>query len=630
MLSECRWIFFGEQVAKDVDGEDKDDKQLDWLCNRICEVLEHDAIPFLIIQQNLLPGYPNSGIRLIAHIRLHENNRLNQLPIIVLTDRVIDKLMPKTQQEWEPLAPLFSKGVRFTPEQDREKRYLKNDSLLFQEVEKLYSDLIKDGKNEVDLFQFTSFESPEIPIQKPEGTNHQVTNDWGAYRLIQAAGIQPAHEYRKHLYFTYLQRSSKTPAPVSEELYKEKINSNLKILLIDDNFDKGWKDSIERILKKCLLKGDCIVKIDAFEYADDVVNLLYEKDGKLPIDEYDLIYLDLRLPKNQANQSNPIVENGKEVLINIKEANPIIPIIMFTASTKATNMDELYELGVDGYFVKEFPESRNDPNFSKFNLENFIRTTKNCINKGFLLKKYWYRIKRLRQSNIINEHSYRDRTITYSTKFSDRIPERLEMFVGILKKAFEQTDFDHSKFYYDQYETAYLTLWSCLNDITASCYSRTTRYARRQYRWEERFTNYVYVDFYNNIEVSPLRYDSNTPPYFTLALSDSQSRDFLPTPSWISFQTSLFSQVAFLIISLCQKNSISDLERDKYLCLIKEANDVRNKLWLTHSDLFEPNYLSGFSRTLQSDRKIGGKNEEFWQERIADLFEVVEFLIAPK
>ena len=121
-------VIFGTQIPKMVEIDDIEDRQLDWVCEYIVEAYLVNKIPFLVIQQHFIGK--NSGIRLISHIRFCEDAKVSQLPIVVLTDKEAHKLSPKTQADWEIVAPLFSTGVRFTPEKDKERKYEKNDSLL--------------------------------------------------------------------------------------------------------------------------------------------------------------------------------------------------------------------------------------------------------------------------------------------------------------------------------------------------------------------------------------------------------------------------------------------------------------------------------------------------------------------
>ena len=130
---------------------------------------------------------------------------------------------------------------------------------------------------------------------------------------------------------------------------------------------------------------------------------------------------------------------------------------MFTASNKAWNMHELHQAGADGYFVKEHPETAKDPDFSVKNFENFQQTVTQCVKKGELLRKFWKHKKLIKKSNLlVNKPNQINR---------ERILERLIMFIGLLKKAKEQTKFDTTTFFYSDWELAFLTLWSTLNEI---------------------------------------------------------------------------------------------------------------------------------------------------------------------
>ena len=66
---------------------------------------------------------------------------------------------------------------------------------------------------------------------------------------------------------------------------------------------------------------------------------------------YDLIFLDLRLKLE--DKGKPIEESsGIKILSKIKEINPAIPVIVFTASEKALSHQKALELGADEYWIK--------------------------------------------------------------------------------------------------------------------------------------------------------------------------------------------------------------------------------------------------------------------------------------
>ena len=66
---------------------------------------------------------------------------------------------------------------------------------------------------------------------------------------------------------------------------------------------------------------------------------------------YDLVFLDLRLQPQ--DKDKPIEEiTGIKILERIKELNPAVPVIVFTASEKALTHKKALELGADGYWIK--------------------------------------------------------------------------------------------------------------------------------------------------------------------------------------------------------------------------------------------------------------------------------------
>jgi CheY-like chemotaxis protein len=67
---------------------------------------------------------------------------------------------------------------------------------------------------------------------------------------------------------------------------------------------------------------------------------------------YDLIILDLRLEREKDKDRLPHEISGVKILRQIKEADPSIPVLVFTASEKAMNYREAVEFGASGYWIK--------------------------------------------------------------------------------------------------------------------------------------------------------------------------------------------------------------------------------------------------------------------------------------
>lgn len=237
-----------------------------------------------------------------------------------------------------------------------------------------------------------------IYIRKPEGSNHSLANQWGAsrlYRIVSGKEITP-EEYKdfkdvqKELYYKYiLNRISKPfsgPAYAMNEKVQESVRK--KILLIDDEADKGWAKTIEKIFPS----SDFNPQRDVIcEKAADYDSLSEEARRKIETGGYDLFLLDLRLNGAvEDSQTEPTKMSGYKVLEKIKSLNKGNQVIMLTASNKAWNLRALLNPldGASGYFVKESPEYEFSDEFSIANLESFKRDARLCFERGYL-KRYW-------------------------------------------------------------------------------------------------------------------------------------------------------------------------------------------------------------------------------------------------
>jgi len=67
---------------------------------------------------------------------------------------------------------------------------------------------------------------------------------------------------------------------------------------------------------------------------------------------YDLIILDLRLERDRDKTRLPHEISGAKILRQIKEVDPSIPVLVFTASEKAMNYQEVIGYGASGYWIK--------------------------------------------------------------------------------------------------------------------------------------------------------------------------------------------------------------------------------------------------------------------------------------
>ncbi len=233
-----------------------------------------------------------------------------------------------------------------------------------------------------------------INVQPRQG-RHSLANQWGASvldRLLNngvPSGNDVLNTAAKSLYFKYVLVQTFNVAdylsgkeqPRYAMLNRTKIHANGKrILLIDDEADKGW----EYVLKRMIVtnEGDFDVikrKVASFD--------AFTKEEKKQIKEgnYDLIFLDLRMNGvAEENIYKPDDFSGMKILKQIKKDSQGTQVIMFTASNKAWNLKALLDAGADGYYIKESPEYKFSNNFSIANYDALRENVQNCLKRSYL------------------------------------------------------------------------------------------------------------------------------------------------------------------------------------------------------------------------------------------------------
>lgn len=227
---------------------------------------------------------------------------------------------------------------------------------------------------------------------------HSLANQWGAdilCRIICGAtiGNEMIRRARQSLYFRYTLAQTLTSQQIHDIAAGGSLYNNTetlpqieatgkKVLLLDDEVNKGWSDVLGALLKGAELvtvsqKASCYddLPIDVCRHLEEGV--------------YDLVFLDLRM--NGAQEEKVLSPNefsGMKILKAIKAANQGIQVIMFTASNKAWNMKALLDAGADGYYIKESPEFAFPNSYSVSNANQFIQSIKLCLDNGYLRNIY--------------------------------------------------------------------------------------------------------------------------------------------------------------------------------------------------------------------------------------------------
>lgn len=567
------------------------------------------------------------GLILAHHIRL--DKMLRKLAILITGSEYKSSLM-----EYEPdLSHLIHTGGT---------GYFSNIEEAISNIQKLRS-IISLLKITPSAFKGGILDKLVVRQPEEQQGRHGIANQWGAYRMYQVGGLEINYKFPSTLYFKYLLAQSNNPD--SKTITFPSVG---KILFIDDNHHKGWKDCLEQIFGKG--------KIMAYKSWEEALE--NQVPDQISRNEFALIILDLYFGES----TNLNKEKGKDILKKIKGTktdkdntikglNPVVPVIMFTASNKAWNMDELYEAGADGYYVKEHPDTAHDAEFSIKNFENFHKTVKNCLEKGSLLMPYWRKIIEIKKSNFIVNN--------FGQKNKERINERLTMFLGLLKKSFEQTKFDKDIFLYSEWELAFLTLWSALNEIQELFYEKDSRFipyrhvnsngvselirshlgnrtnlGSGQTNWKivrssyylfvyrPKLDNYGNMVKYNDYSYYMVPYTTifriNESPYFEIR---SEYERIHLKNDYFSYSKNLYMQIAFLIDKI--NPSKSQLYRDNLWKSIFICNEERNKLYLAHGeDSSSPSFAVEYK-----DQRLSDVD---WKKYIQQLFEIIYFLCTGK
>ncbi len=358
--------------ANSFHGDDQrltDIKIHDYLISEVCRepkafILDTDSDPSLVML-------------FAMHIRLTETlpGKSRYAPIIFVSDFPLEKLIIKSSN-----AQIFM----------TEGAYLCHRS----EVEEKLN-----TAQPLDEVSFRADFLDKINIPAPKGSNHSLANQWGASRLYMIISGENAkkdafkdfQDIHKRLYFKYICHKIPADRPnlkSENPNYQVKGAAGKRVLLIDDEAERGWTKSLSLILPSA-----------RFSPTDDVIaETVMDYDGlsagtksKIEERDYDLILLDLRLGGIREDfVVEPEQMSGYKVLQRIKQLNKGTQVIMLTASNKAWNLKTLMNrtMGADGYFVKESPEYEFSDELSAANLRSLIKDIERCLNQGYL-RKFW-------------------------------------------------------------------------------------------------------------------------------------------------------------------------------------------------------------------------------------------------
>lgn len=225
--------------------------------------------------------------------------------------------------------------------------------------------------------------------------SHSIANEWAIYQWAQTIGCDETDELTKvfknvkaNLYFKYL----RTINPISEldKISLDKLRINLeskpRVLLIDDEGDKGWNEIFAH-----LLYDNNEIDIDYLgddfknKSQDEIIEISIEKIFN---DDIEIVILDFRLNASDFHNISSEHITSIELLKKIKEKNPGVQVIAFSATNKVWNLQAIQNAGSDGFLLKAGPENSGNLQFTRNSIIKFKDIFKDCVEKLYLIEFY--------------------------------------------------------------------------------------------------------------------------------------------------------------------------------------------------------------------------------------------------
>ncbi|MBC7571094.1 MAG: hypothetical protein H7319_15355 [Spirosoma sp.] len=426
------------------------DYRLDSLCKEWIKYFISSDI--IIIELDWFEKNDYIGVRFTNHIRLTKwsDERLRDIPIVLVRENKIDIVNNDTFKD--DLLIFSGQGALFTTYSD-----IGFDVAEDSNYDSFTTNIARLTRKHNRQYTYERYLTA-LNFSEQYEDSHSITNQWGALRLAANVGYSPedvVYSWPPKLYFKYLQEKYKFDSTA------DKVEIIAKVLLIDDNADKGW----EKVLKKIFNFSDKNPTLDekgnpTFVTINEKVSS-YDKfsdENKRTIEEqdFDLYLVDLRLNGQDEDDTSETKNfSGATVLQKIKSINAGNQVIMFTASNKAWNMRTLLngENAADGYYIKESPLNAPDKFFGKNNTAVFIEQVQQSLQSRFLKK---IAIIEMKCKDYMNSNF--DRRMNSYKEFYNRADSSLKIAFELCKKSM------YDKKYLN---LAYLTYYQILEDYSS-------------------------------------------------------------------------------------------------------------------------------------------------------------------
>lgn len=325
-------------------------------------------IPYSLSEENYMEFL---GLRMAYHIRLTTEFNNIQTPIVFYG----------LESEWE-INKLTTLGqILFTSNIYPTHKISVDD---FQKMISYIQGLPSGEELSDDLFikKFLS----KITIDPPGNyqSHHSIDNElallrWSTYLGCDHEIPEVKNNLNTGLYFKYYNALFPIEKPKKGAPFL--IQGKSKVLLIDDESDKGWHTFYNSFFQ---MSPSITFEALNVDYKGFAQNEIIEKAiAKINDFDADVVLLDLRLCDTDFSKGiKPEYLTGSQILNRIKQKiNKGIQVIVTTASNKVWSYKSILIEGADGYIVK-----RGDSNVAD-DLSNLRNTIINAISKAPFLKK---------------------------------------------------------------------------------------------------------------------------------------------------------------------------------------------------------------------------------------------------
>jgi CheY-like chemotaxis protein len=328
----------------------------------------------------------------------------------------------------------------------------------------------------------------------------------------------------------------------------------MKILLIDDMAEKGWKQLLEKVFP---IHGMVL---------ESAIN---GKIAKEKLDnKYDLIFLDIRLERRDHFHRDIQNYSGYKILKKIRgeflNANFSTPIILITASNKIWNINSFMDYGVDSYYIKEHPDNVFDKETSKENYDNFKENFSNLVELSSIRGDIWNSSCKIIKS-IKNHKYFNENSGNYNVR--ERIIDKIKL--GYYYRFKEHTSLEKNVLKVDNESIAFLIYFSILEELSKGFTHRNT--------WDDRFEFSGNWKFINNVHFIQKEDDGfEIKPYFEKGIYITKKidlNDFKYNNGHINLSEQIYALIYHYGIN------------ENYKRAFKDLNEFRNRLSYTHSSV---------------------------------------------